>query len=145
MEVWRGIGEGLPAVIVNPSTILGYGDWNTSSCAIFQNVYSEFPWYTEGINGFVDVADAARAIVRLLETESTANAISSTATIGPGATCSKPWQRNSAKNRPPRSHPVAVRYRMAAGKAKIHVHRPQGVAYPRKRTGSGQQNFLQQR
>src|ERR1700722_7882091 len=25
MEVWRAMGEGLPAVIVNPSTILGYG------------------------------------------------------------------------------------------------------------------------
>jgi nucleoside-diphosphate-sugar epimerase len=69
MEVWRGIGEGLPAVIVNPSTILGYGDWNNTSCAIFRSVYNEFPWYTEGINGFVDVVDTARAIVRLLESE----------------------------------------------------------------------------
>jgi nucleoside-diphosphate-sugar epimerase len=69
MEVWRGIGEGLPAVIVNPSTILGYGDWNNTSCAIFRSVYNEFPWYTEGINGFVDVLDTARAIVRLLESE----------------------------------------------------------------------------
>jgi dihydroflavonol-4-reductase len=69
MEVWRGIGEGLPAVIVNPSTILGYGDWNNTSCAIFRSVYHEFPWYTEGINGFVDVADTARAIVRLLESK----------------------------------------------------------------------------
>jgi dihydroflavonol-4-reductase len=67
MEVWRGMGEGLPAVIVNPSTILGYGDWNSTSCAIFRSVYNEFPWYTEGINGFVDVLDTARAIVRLLE------------------------------------------------------------------------------
>ena len=69
MEVWRGIGEGLPGVIVNPSTILGYGDWNNTSCAIFRSVYNEFPWYTEGINGFVDVADTARAIVRLLQTD----------------------------------------------------------------------------
>ena len=69
MEVWRGMGEGLPAVIVNPSTILGYGDWNNTSCAIFRSVYNEFPWYTEGINGFVDVQDTARAIVRLLQTD----------------------------------------------------------------------------
>ena len=69
MEVWRGIGEGLPAVIVNPSTILGYGDWNNSSCALFRSVYREFPWYTEGINGFVDVTDTARAIVRLMATD----------------------------------------------------------------------------
>ena len=69
MEVWRGIGEGLRGVIVNPSTILGYGDWNHSSCALFRNAFREFPWYTEGINGFVDVTDTAKAIVRLLATD----------------------------------------------------------------------------
>jgi dihydroflavonol-4-reductase len=69
MEVWRGIGEGLQAVIVNPSTLLGFGDWKSSSCQLFRNAFREFPWYTEGINGFVDVTDAARAIVRLLEHE----------------------------------------------------------------------------
>jgi dihydroflavonol-4-reductase len=69
MEVWRGIGEGLNAVILNPSTILGYGDWNSSSAAIFKNVYNEFPWYTRGINGFVDVEDAAKATVLLMESE----------------------------------------------------------------------------
>ncbi len=66
MEAWRGIGEGLRGVIVNPSTLLGYGDWNHSSCALFRNAWREFPWYTEGINGFVDVTDTAKAIVRLL-------------------------------------------------------------------------------
>jgi dihydroflavonol-4-reductase len=69
VEVWRGIGEGLPAVVINPSTILGYGDWNSSSCTLFRSAYQEFPWYTEGINGFVDVQDTARAIVRLLDTD----------------------------------------------------------------------------
>jgi dihydroflavonol-4-reductase len=69
MEVWRAIGEGLRGVIVNPSTILGYGDWNHSSCGLFRNSWREFPWYTEGINGFVDVTDAAKAIVRLLATD----------------------------------------------------------------------------
>jgi dihydroflavonol-4-reductase len=71
MEVWRGIGEGLPAVIVNPATILGYGDWDTSSCAIFKSVFREFPWYTNGVNGFVDVNDTARAAVALLESSVT--------------------------------------------------------------------------
>ncbi|HEY4110472.1 NAD-dependent epimerase/dehydratase family protein [Puia sp.] len=69
IEVWRGIGEGLPAVIVNPSTILGFGDWNHSSCALFRSAWQEFPWYTEGVNGFVDVKDVARAIVALLESD----------------------------------------------------------------------------
>lgn len=69
IEVWRAIGEGLNCAIVNPSTIIGYGDWNTSSCAIFKNVYDGFPWYTNGINGFVDVEDVAKAIVLLMENE----------------------------------------------------------------------------
>jgi dihydroflavonol-4-reductase len=67
LEVWRGIAEGLNAVIVNPSTILGYGDWNNSSCALFKSIYNEFPYYSNGINGFVGVEDAARAIVLLME------------------------------------------------------------------------------
>ncbi|MDP4148956.1 MAG: NAD-dependent epimerase/dehydratase family protein [Bacteroidota bacterium] len=71
MEVWRAMAEGLPGVIVNPGTILGYGDWNTSSCAIFKTAYGEFPWYSNGINGFVDVRDVARAIGRLLNEEVT--------------------------------------------------------------------------
>lgn len=69
LEVWRGIAEGLNGVIANPSTILGYGDWDHSSCAIFKNVYREFPWYTSGINGFVDVQDVAEAIVRLMNSD----------------------------------------------------------------------------
>jgi nucleoside-diphosphate-sugar epimerase len=67
LEVWRAIGEGLAAVIINPSTVLGYGDWNSSSCRIFKTVYDEFPWYTTGVNGFVAIEDVARATVLLME------------------------------------------------------------------------------
>jgi nucleoside-diphosphate-sugar epimerase len=67
LEVWRGISEGLEGVILNPATILGYGDWHSSSCTIFKNVYEEFPWYSPGINGFVDVEDVARATLLLME------------------------------------------------------------------------------
>ncbi len=67
LEVWRGISEGLEGVILNPATVLGYGDWNSSSCAIFKNVYEEFPWYSPGINGFVDVEDVAKATLLLME------------------------------------------------------------------------------
>lgn len=69
MEVWRGMAEGLNAVIVNPSTVIGYGDWNISSCRIFRNVYGEFPWYTNGINGFVGVEDVSAAIVKLMRSD----------------------------------------------------------------------------
>ncbi|HSN09164.1 MAG TPA: NAD-dependent epimerase/dehydratase family protein, partial [Hanamia sp.] len=71
MEVWRGIGEGLKGVIVNPSLILGGDNWETGSSAIFKNVYNEFPWYTEGISGFVDVRDVARAMILLMNSEIT--------------------------------------------------------------------------
>lgn len=71
MEVWRGMGEGLNCIVLNPSTILGYGDWNNSSCAIFKTAYEEFPYYSTGINGFVYVEDVAAAAVQLLESEIT--------------------------------------------------------------------------
>jgi dihydroflavonol-4-reductase len=71
LEVWRGFSEGLNGVILNPSTILGYGDWNNGSCAIFKNVYQEFRWYTPGVNGFVDVEDVARAVVLFIKSDIT--------------------------------------------------------------------------
>ncbi|HMU45621.1 MAG TPA: SDR family NAD(P)-dependent oxidoreductase [Chitinophagaceae bacterium] len=67
LHVWRGFGEGLDTVILNPSTVLGFGDWDTSSCAIFKNVFKEFKWYAPGTNGFVDVEDTAKTAVLLME------------------------------------------------------------------------------
>lgn len=69
VEVWRGISEGLNAVIVNPTIILGVGDWNDSSAATFKNAFGEFPWYTEGISGFVDAGDVAKLMVRLMKSD----------------------------------------------------------------------------
>jgi nucleoside-diphosphate-sugar epimerase len=66
MQVWRGFAEGLQGIIINPSTILGFGNWHQSSGAIFKNAYKNFPWYTKGVNGFVGVEDVAEAAVRLL-------------------------------------------------------------------------------
>ncbi len=66
MEVWRGIGEGLEAVMVNPVIILGNGNWNSGSTHIFRSVYDEFPWYSEGVTGFVDVRDVAAAMIQLM-------------------------------------------------------------------------------
>lgn len=72
MEVWRGIAEGLNAVIVNPSIILGPGNWNEGSTAIFKKVYEGLKWYSEGINGFVDVRDVANAMIQLMQSDITA-------------------------------------------------------------------------
>jgi nucleoside-diphosphate-sugar epimerase len=72
MEVWRGVAEGLNAVIVNPSIILGPGNWNEGSTAIFKKVHDGLDWYSEGINGFVDVRDVANAMIQLMNTSITA-------------------------------------------------------------------------
>ena len=69
MEVWRGQAEGLNTVVVNPSIILGAGDWTEGSTKIFKSVYDEFPWYTTGTTGFVDVRDLAEVMILLMESE----------------------------------------------------------------------------
>ena len=66
LEIWRGIAEGLNAVIVNPTLILGEGDWSKSSTQIFRYVYQEKPFYTEGIANYVDVQDVAEIVFQLL-------------------------------------------------------------------------------
>ena len=67
MEVWRGMGEGLSPLIVNPATILGYGNWNETSCGLFKTAYGEFSWYMGGMNGFADVQDTALAVIGLMD------------------------------------------------------------------------------
>jgi dihydroflavonol-4-reductase len=65
LEVWRGIQEGLNAVIVNPSIILGYGNWDRGSANLFKKSFNGFNFYTEGENAFVGVDDVAQIMVKL--------------------------------------------------------------------------------
>ena len=69
LEVWRGMGEGLQAIIVNPSLIFGVSDWETSSSKLFKSAHDEFPWYTDGGGGFVDVRDVVKAMITLMESD----------------------------------------------------------------------------
>jgi dihydroflavonol-4-reductase len=69
LEVWRGIAEGLNAVIVNPAVIIGPGDWQQSSSRFFDIVYRGLKYYTKGITGFVDVQDVTKAMIRLMNEE----------------------------------------------------------------------------
>lgn len=69
LEVWRGIGEGLKSVVVNPAVILGAGDWNGGSTQIFKTYYENFPWYSDGVTGFVDVKDVAAIMIQLMESD----------------------------------------------------------------------------
>ena len=66
-EVWRGIQEGLDAVIVNPSVILGPGDWDKGSAQIFSTLAKGTMFYTKGVNGYVDVKDVAKAMITLMD------------------------------------------------------------------------------
>lgn len=67
MEVWRGIEEGLDAVIVNPSIIMGPGNWDIGSPKLFQSIWKGLNYYTKGITGFVDVRDVVKAMIVLME------------------------------------------------------------------------------
>ncbi|WP_372774793.1 NAD-dependent epimerase/dehydratase family protein [Mangrovibacterium sp.] len=69
MEVWRGIEEGLDAVIVNPSIILGPGNWDIGSPKLFQSIWKGMKYYTKGETGFVDVLDVASAMTRLMQAD----------------------------------------------------------------------------
>ncbi len=71
-EVWRGIQEGLNAVIINPSIILGAGYWNIGSCELFTKVYKGLSYYPSGSFGFIDVRDVAQIAIQLMESEITA-------------------------------------------------------------------------
>ncbi|MFN4146623.1 MAG: NAD-dependent epimerase/dehydratase family protein [Runella sp.] len=66
VEVWRGMAEGLPAVIVNPSVVLGEGDWHRSSTQLFKYVHDQNKYYTQGYINYVDVEDLGEVICRLL-------------------------------------------------------------------------------
>ena len=66
-EVWRGTAEGIKAVIVNPTIILGPGNFNTGSSKMFQTVYNGLNFYSGGLNGYVDVNDVAKAMIILME------------------------------------------------------------------------------
>ena len=72
MEVWRGIAEGLDAVIVNPSVIIGADTGYEGSGAIFKLVKEGLSFYTKGATGIVDVTDVAKSMIALMDSKETA-------------------------------------------------------------------------
>lgn len=71
LEVWRGYEEGLPIIILNPSTVLGPGEWETGTTRIFKYVWNENKYYPTGTLNCVDVRDVADIIIRMINTEKT--------------------------------------------------------------------------
>ncbi|MBT9394974.1 NAD-dependent epimerase/dehydratase family protein [Hymenobacter sp. NST-14] len=65
LEVWRGVAEGLSAVMVNPSVILGPGDWQRSSTRLLRYAYQEHRFYTPTTINLVDVRDVVEALLGL--------------------------------------------------------------------------------
>ncbi len=66
-EVWRGIEEGLQAVIVNPGIILAPAFWQHSSARLVNLSFKGNRFYTDGFSGYVMVDDVAKVMVDLSE------------------------------------------------------------------------------
>ncbi len=69
LEVWRGISEGLKAVIVNPSIILGPGKWDKGSPLMIKTVWEGMKYFTNGASGFTDVRDVVDIMIKLTESD----------------------------------------------------------------------------
>ncbi len=112
MEVWRGIAEGLDAVIVNPSIIIGANAGTEGSGALFETVRKGLKFYTQGTCGFVDVEDVAKCMIALMNSDQSAERFIINAEncsyeqitteiaegfgINPPAVLAKPWMMEAA-------------------------------------------------
>ncbi|HUH17649.1 SDR family NAD(P)-dependent oxidoreductase [Albibacterium sp.] len=65
-EVWRGIAEGLDAVIVNPTIVIG-ADNSSNTAQLFSLIEKGLKYYPTGSTGFVDVKDLTSIMIQLME------------------------------------------------------------------------------
>ena len=75
MEVRRGEAEGLSVSILNPSLIIGYGDWNKGSCNIFKKAAFGMKYYPSGNVGLVMVDDIVKVCLKIINKELVSNEI----------------------------------------------------------------------
>lgn len=68
-EVWRASEEGLDVIIVNPSVIIGPGDFTSGAYKMMLQAYKGIPFYTDGSTAFVDVRDVADAMIKLMKSD----------------------------------------------------------------------------
>ena len=69
MEVWRGVHEGLSCVILNPSVLLGPGNWESGSPRFFKTLHDGLKFYPAGGTGFLDVRDLSKAILLIIKSK----------------------------------------------------------------------------
>jgi len=68
-EVWRGIEEGLNAVMINPCVILGPGNWESGSLSIFKTGKKGLLFYPSGSNAIVDARDVVFCMRYLMQSD----------------------------------------------------------------------------
>jgi len=66
-EVWRGMEEGLNAVIVNPGVILSPGFRQQSSSRLFEASFKGNKFYTGGMSAYIAASDVAKCMLELVE------------------------------------------------------------------------------
>ncbi len=70
MEVWRGIAEGLDAVVLNPSIIIGeFYNWRKGAGSMWQTIDKGLKFHPAGTAGYVDVLDLSNIIIKLLDSD----------------------------------------------------------------------------
>lgn len=67
LEVYRGIAEGLDAVLVNPCVVIGPGQEGRSSMTLVERLRKGTAYYPPGSNAVVDVRDVAQCMMSLVE------------------------------------------------------------------------------
>lgn len=67
LEVWRAVEEGVSAVVVNPSIVLGPCIPSKGSGNFFKVIRKGIGVYPTGMTGFVDVRDVCSILVKLMQ------------------------------------------------------------------------------
>lgn len=67
LEIWRGVQEGLQALVIMPSVILGKISDDRSSTQIYHYVLEENKYYPQGTVNFIDIRDAVEITFQLFK------------------------------------------------------------------------------
>ena len=66
-EIGRGMAEGLDAIIVRPSVIIGPWKPNNGMGVLFSKIENGLKYYTSGSSAYIDVRDVASAMTKLMD------------------------------------------------------------------------------
>lgn len=73
LEVFRGMEEGLKVFMVNPTIVLGPGQWDKGSSSIFKYVFDQKSFYSGGKLNYIDVRDVADIVFQLNQSQQDIN------------------------------------------------------------------------